>query len=72
MGSQMADNVVIGQAIAGGSSVRSWGGSGWVKHDDVDPASDEKFDTNGAGTFRAPSRQPPAQINVSFIFAEPR
>ena len=42
-----------------------------VKHNcDVDSASEEKFDTNVAGTFKAPSRQPPAQINISCIFAE--
>ena len=41
------------------------------KHNrDVDSTSEEKFDANAAGTFKTPSRQPPAQINASCIFAE--
>lgn len=69
MGSLMAINAVIGEAIAGGSSVR--GGQVGVKHGrGVDSASEEKFDTNVAGTLKAPSRQPSAQIDVSCIFAK--
>ena len=44
-----------------------------TKHDRVDDTtSEEKIETNVAGNFKAPSKQSPAQINVSRIFARPQ